>query len=200
MKIAAKGGKWLGVALALAVGPWAGPQSTAEAGDGPLLHFGHHAKARLAAAGTLGYGPPGLHPGFQVFGLRFHRGYGYGGDALGVGAEGGDPFYGGPGYPHPAPALNRIGRTTPFPYYGGPGGPTPAAPHYFDGGAGPLVIDRPVIASPGDSAGYGTYSGMMPYPDSTFAPDTAQASGETSAPGVTPAVTAPVLVPGGANP
>lgn len=200
MKIAAKSGGRPAVALALAAAAWAGLGATAEAGEGPFLHFGRAVKARTAAAGTLGYGPPGLHSGFQGFGLRFHRGYGYGGDALGVGADGGFPFYGGPGYPHPAPELKRIGRTTPFPYYGGPGGPTPTEPHYYDGGAGPLVIDRPVIASPGDSAGYGSYSGMMPYPDSTFAPDTARASGETSAPGVTPAVTAPALIPRGANP
>ena len=61
----------------------------------------HHTH-KVSAAGTLGYGPPGVYPGFQGFGLGFHRGYGYGGDALGVGAEGGYPFYGGPGYPHPA--------------------------------------------------------------------------------------------------
>ena len=52
-------------------------------------------------------------------------GYGYGGDALGVGADGGYPFYGGPGYPHPWPRLRRFGGITPFPYYGGPGCPTP---------------------------------------------------------------------------
>src|SRR5512135_3687906 len=81
------------------------------------------AQCRLAqggqSMGTLGYGKPGLYPGFQGFGLGYHRGYGYGGDALGVGAGGGYPFYGGPGYCHPWPALRRIGGITPFPFYGG---------------------------------------------------------------------------------
>ena len=40
--------------------------------------------------GTLGYGPPGLHPGFQGFGLGYHLGYGYGGKrAAGSGCRGG---------------------------------------------------------------------------------------------------------------
>src|SRR5207248_44563 len=49
--------------------------------------------------GALGWGGPGLYPGFYGFGLSFHRGYGYGGSGLGVGAGGGYPYYGGPGYP-----------------------------------------------------------------------------------------------------
>ena len=49
--------------------------------------------------GTLGWADPGLYPGFYGFGLSFHPGYGYGGYGLGVGGTGGDPFYGGPGYP-----------------------------------------------------------------------------------------------------
>ena len=85
---------------------------------------GHH-KHSVPAAGTLGYAKPGLYPGFQGFGLGYHLGYGYGGSALGVGADGGYPFYGGPGYPHPWPTLRRIGGITPFPFYGGPGGPMP---------------------------------------------------------------------------
>lgn len=138
---------------------------SARAGDHP------HAIARGSAAGTLGYGPPGLHPGFQGFGLGFHRGYGYGGAALGPGAEGGLPFYGGPGYPHPAPALRRIGGINPFPHFAGPGGPTPEQP-WFYGGVGPLVADPPVlkiVGAPAES-GYGDYHGMMPYPETTFAP------------------------------
>ena len=71
------------------------------------------------SCGTLGYGPPGLHEGFQGFGLGFHPGYGYGGKALGVGAEGGYPFYGGPGYPHPGPCLDRFGHEKPFAYFAG---------------------------------------------------------------------------------
>jgi hypothetical protein len=124
--------------------------------------------------GTLGYGPPGLHPGYDGFGLRYHPGYGYGGHGRGVGAGGGYPFYGGPGYPHPAPPLNRLGRLEPFPYYGGPGHPSPGHPHFF-GGVGPLVVDPPVIevGSPGDlghSSGFGPYTGARPYPETLFAP------------------------------
>ena len=33
-----------------------------------------------ASYGTLGYGPPGIFPGFQGFGLGYHLGYGYGGE------------------------------------------------------------------------------------------------------------------------
>ena len=46
----------------------------------------------------------------------------------GPGAEGGYPFYGGPGYPNCEPSLRRIGGINPFPYYGGPGYPTPGPP------------------------------------------------------------------------
>ena len=140
----------------------------------------NHAHRSGPGVGTLGYGPPGLHPGFQGFGLGYHKGYGYGGKALGPGAEGGYPFYGGPGYPHPAPRLRRIGGANPFPFYGGPGGPTPECPQYF-GGVGPLVEDRPVVRIVGGPPGmqYGEFNGMMPYPDSTFAPFTSAASGES---------------------
>ena len=47
----------------------------------------YHSRRRGPAAGTLGYGPPGIYPGFQGFGLGYHLGYGYGGDALGSRAE-----------------------------------------------------------------------------------------------------------------
>ena len=95
--------------------------------------------------GTLGYGPPGLHSGEQGFGLGYHLGYGYGGDALGVGTDGGYPFYGGPGYPHCNPQLRRIGGIVPFAYFGGPGYPTPDHPNFY-GGGGPVVPDRPVVS------------------------------------------------------
>ena len=98
------------------------------------------------AVGTLGYGTPGLYAGFQGFGLGYHLGYGYGGDALGVGVNGGYPFYGGPGYPHPGPTLRRFGSITPFAYFGGPGAPTPECRNYF-GSVGPLFTDRPVVES-----------------------------------------------------
>jgi hypothetical protein len=126
--------------------------------------------------GTLGYGPPGLHPGFQGFGLGYHPGYGFGGAALGTGAEGGYPYYGGPGYPHPAPRLNRLSLLgiEPFAFFGGPGAPTSDCPHFF-GQAGPLVPDEPMVtfepdpASPPYEGGYGQFNGTLPYPESTFA-------------------------------
>ena len=141
------------IVFALALGGWS-PRGLGPAGDGHRRRprpaevaarraRGHH-RTPTRAAGTLGYGPPGLHPGFQGFGLGYHPGYGYGGDGLGVGADGGYPFYGGPGYPHPWPTLRRLGGITPFPYFGGPGYPTPDHPNYF-GGVGPLVPDRPVV-------------------------------------------------------
>lgn len=145
----------------------------------------NHAHARGPGVGTLGYGPPGPHPGFQGFGLGYHRGYGYGGAALGPGAEGGYPFYGGPGYIHPAPRLRRIGGINPFPHFAGPGGPTPDRPQFY-GGVGPLVPDPPVVSVVGGAPemGYGAYHGMVPYPASTFAPFTAAAGGDADA--VTP--------------
>src|SRR5262245_60135764 len=52
--------------------------------------------------------------GREGFGLGYHLGYGYGGRALGVGPFGGYAYYGGPGYPQPAPQLRRFGKITPF--------------------------------------------------------------------------------------
>ncbi len=131
--------------------------------------------------GTLGYGPPGLHPGEQGFGLGYHLGYGYGGDALGVGADGGYPFYGGPGYPHCNPQLRRIGGIVPFPYFGGPGYPTPDHPNFY-GGSGPLVPDRPVVSivtetgQPVGAMGYGPFTGSVADAEARFAPFTARAA------------------------
>ena len=139
--------------------------------------------------GTLGYGKPGLYPGFQGSGLGYHLGYGYGGNGLGVGAEGGYPFYGGPGYPHPSPTLRRVGGINPFPFYGGPGGPTPACPNYF-GAVGPLVAERPVIeveAGPGEadySSGYGAFTGVIPYSEAALAPFTTSAAAGGSSSGI----------------
>jgi hypothetical protein len=138
----------------------------------------HHAPG----AGTLGYGPPGVYPGFQGFGLGYHLGYGYGGRGLGPGAFGGYPFYGGPGYPHPWPRLRRIGGINPFPHYTGPGGPTPAHPNYYGGVGAPLAADVPVVTilpEPGESdysSGFGTLTGAVPYPESYFAPLTTAAA------------------------
>ena len=125
--------------------------------------------------GTLGYGPPGLYPGYYGFGLSFHRGYGYGGSALGVGAEGGYPYYGGPGYPHTWPCLNRFCGITPFPYYGG------SELGYAN--FGPVDNSGPGYPNEG---GYGSFTGPAPYPESYFAPDTAAAATTGSASGAQP--------------
>jgi hypothetical protein len=155
------------------------------------------------STGAMGYGKPGPCPGFQGFGLGYHLGYGYGGDALGVGAGGGYPFYGGPGYCHPWPRLRRLGGITPFPYYGGPGYPTPEHPEYY-GAVGPLINDPPVVTiggdgyGPSDASGYGSFTGVLPYPETYFARFTAEAASgaaRTSRPraaGSTPPESAPV--------
>jgi hypothetical protein len=135
--------------------------------------------------GTLGYSGPGIFPGYYGFGLSFHLGYGYGGRALGVGAFGGYPFYGGPGYPHPAPPLRRCGKEEPFSYYDGLG-----FPYAFAAPVG-LVVNPDVVTEgnplgtglvtsaesgfsrPGD---YGAYTGALPYPDGFFSPFTAAAA------------------------
>ena len=138
--------------------------------------------------GTLGWAPPGYYPGFYGFGLSFHRGYGYGREALGVGADGGYPFYGGPGYLHPSPPLNRCGHLIPFGYYSGPG-----YPYSFEV-TGPLVVTEPVVTqvAGGDPAheagspvypynvGYGPFTGVLPYPENFFAPYTAAAAASGS--------------------
>jgi hypothetical protein len=160
----------------------------------PTCHKAHRGNQKHPGpgVGTLGYGPPGLFPGFQGFGLGYHPGYGYGGDALGVGADGGYPFYGGPGYPHPWPTLNRFGRINPFPFYGGPGGPTPECRNYF-APVGPLAGDTPVIQierEPGEAdyqSGYGGYTGVLPYPETVLAPFTTRAAAAGSASGVSTA-------------
>jgi hypothetical protein len=174
------GGRLRRIVLATGLGVWAVSASTGSADDGvmcPMCHkpvMGHH-KHPGPPYGTLGYGPPGLYPGFQGFGLGYHPGSGYGGRALGVGVDGGYPFYGGPGYPHPWPTLQRFGHLNPFPHYIGPGGPSPVHPNYF-GGVAPLAPDQPVVVverdprDPGYDAGYGYFTGMVPYPETTFAP------------------------------
>jgi hypothetical protein len=100
--------------------------------------------------GTLGYGEFGLYSGFYGFGLSFHLGYGYGGRSLGVGADGGYPFYGGVGYPA----------------FGIP---------YDASVIGRLAVDQPVVSEsePGElgySGDYGSYTGAIPYPETLFAP------------------------------
>jgi hypothetical protein len=183
------------LALALAGLPFSIP--SAEAGDGePVVivpppragancgrvHLPGHGHHGTKGVGTLGYGPPGLHPGFQGFGLGYHPGYGYGGNALGIGAEGGYPLYGGPGYPRCDPPLRRIGGINPFPYFGGAGYPTPDHPNFYGGVEGPLVPDRPVITIESDPnipfgvSHYGAYTGAVPDPEAKFAPFTARAA------------------------
>ena len=124
--------------------------------------------------GSLSYGGYAMYPGFPGFGLSFHPGYGYGGNGLGVGAFGGYPFYGGPGYPHPAPVLRRCGGIALFLFYGGPGYPRLGDNNYF-AEVGPLVIRQPVVViTPANAFGYsgdfGPFTGTLPYPDSYFAP------------------------------
>ena len=121
--------------------------------------------------GSLGYGGHGLDSGFYGFGLSFHRGYGYGGQSLGVGADGGDPYYGGTGYP-------------PF------GQP-------FPGVVGPLVVHPPVVSEsdpgePGYSLDYGPYTGALPYPETLFAPYVdAAAAGSYAQPSAAPPAPSP---------
>src|SRR4051794_35470367 len=75
------------LALALGIGVFSGSSAMAD-GDGfagmaqgPKVckgGLGHHDRGG-PGFGTLGYGGPGLYPGFQGFGLGYHPGYGYGG-------------------------------------------------------------------------------------------------------------------------
>jgi hypothetical protein len=77
-------GKWhpepvaliLTLGLGLLQGSWSmgddGPAPSGQPKDqkwGKLFH-----KRKVTSQGTLGYGPPGLHPGFQGFGLGYHPG------------------------------------------------------------------------------------------------------------------------------
>jgi hypothetical protein len=199
-----------GLALVLAAGAWmvSGPSAMGQDGIDQTRQALDcqkpcpvHDKPEDGApsAGMPGCGKPGLSPGFQGFGLGYHLGYGYGGDAQGVGATGGYPFYGGPGYCHPWPRLRRLGSITPFPYYGGPGYPTPEHPEYY-GAVGPLMNPPLVITigsdgnDPSYTSGYGAFTGVLPYPEAYFARSTAEAAsgaastirsraGDSSAPG-----------------
>jgi hypothetical protein len=129
--------------------------------------------------------------GYQGFGLKYHLGYGYGGDAIGIGPNGGYPFYGGPGYLHPGPRLRRFAPEQPYPYLGGPGAPTAACPNVF-GPAGPLSV-RGEVARERDTpdVGYGGYTGALPYPETLFAPYASASSPDDAAPGADPADAAP---------
>ena len=176
--------------VALVLGTWSGSACLAQQVDkegvpgvapAPGLKKKKEVKGffgrREPSKGTLGYGPPGVYPGFQGFGLGYRLGYGYGWGALGVGAEGGYPLYGGPGYPHPGPELRRypLTKIEPFCFLGGSGFPSPEHPNFY-GTVGPLIPDDPVV-KPGDDTpdsnydgSYGTFTGTLPYPEQTFAP------------------------------
>ncbi|MGO9467230.1 MAG: PDZ domain-containing protein [Isosphaeraceae bacterium] len=182
-------------AFALVVGFWVSSvTSTVTRGDEPegTCHLCGkiHRGACGPGYGTLGYGPPGDFPGYQGFSLKYHLGYGYGRKALGVGAFGGYPFYGGPGYPHPWPKLRRFCGIAPFPYYGGPGYSGFGYCNFYDE-PGHLVVNENVVTegargTPGTEGGYGfgagapgdygIFTGALPYPESYFAPYTAAAA------------------------
>ncbi len=153
---------------------------------------------RIFSAPPENNAPAGVLPGFPGFGLGFHLGYGYGGQALGVGCEGGYPCYGGPGYPHPAPCLRRLGSIVPFCYFGGPGYPTAAHPNFFGMPQTPLAGEEPVVTferdanNPPYESGYGQFTGAPPYPESAFVPYSAPI-GETAPPAAAPAP--PAVVP-----
>lgn len=170
------------VLMVLACGAWAMATPANGADDPPCA-----ARNCAPAGSVVALGPPpapGATSGFQGFGLGYHLKHGYGGNGLGVGANGGYPFYGGPGYLHPNPPLRRLKRIVPFPYYGGPGGPSPGQP-YFYGGVGSLVPNPQVISIIGERGGtadFGPATGAIPYPESTFAPFAADTFENTNAP------------------
>jgi hypothetical protein len=146
-----------------------------------------------------GYEADGPHPGFLGFGLSYHLGYGYGGYGVGVGSHGGYPFYGGRGYPHGEPILNRCGKISRLPDYGGPGYCHDGHSNYFEG-IGPLVVDRPVVKVGEDNdlshvSDFGPFTGMLPYPESLFAPYTAEAAGTGSSPGASSSGSSPPATP-----
>ena len=183
-------GRFLLKASALALGIWVLSGSSVMADD-----YGHpdfsegRFKHNNLDQGTLGWAEYGLYPGLYGFSLRWHPGYGYGRYALGVGADGGYPFYGGPGYPHEWPRLRRFGPATPFAYYGGPPEPRDPTCNYYSG-IGGLAIEKPVvtIGEPGDlgyinengdvgpGRDFGPFTGAIPYPVTCFAPYTSAAA------------------------
>ncbi len=188
----------LAIALALAISVISCAAAVADDdGVSPGFFQQHH----IWENGTLSYGGAATYPGFPGFGLSFHRGYGYGGNGLGTGALGGYPFYGGPGYPHPAPVLRRCGGITPFLFYGGPAYPRFGYSNYFTE-IGPLVVRQPVAVvgdghEPGYTGDFGSFTGTLPYPDSYFAPFVeAAARGSTANPPDTLRPATPTAGPG----
>ncbi len=187
----------LAIALALAISVISCPAAVADDdGVSPGFFQQHH----IWENGTLSYGGAATYPGFPGFGLSFHRGYGYGGNGLGTGAFGGYPFYGGPGYPHPAPVLRRCGGIAPFLFFGGPGYPRFGCSNYFTE-LGPLVVRQPVAVvgnghEPGYIGSFGPFTGTLPYPDSYFAPFAEAAAGGSMRPGDTFTPLVPGAQPG----
>jgi PDZ domain-containing protein len=168
---------------------------------------GHNCNNKLCrkcagrGVGTLSYGPPGLYPGFQGFGLGYHPGYGYGGCGLGTGSEGGYPLYGGPGYPSVEPCLRRLGHLVPFPHNPGLGYPTPDHPNFY-GMPGELILDERVVTIDTDpldapfAGDYGPFSGKRPYAETVFAPYAAAAEVTGSSTGTTPSYAPNATTPG----
>jgi hypothetical protein len=184
-------------ALTLALGVSVFSSSFAIAEDhGSLVHHEGRFKHYKLGYGTLGWAEYGLNPGLYGFSLRWHPGYGYGRFALGVGADGGYPFYGGPGYPHEPPHLRRFGPTEPYAFYGGTGDPNSACTNFYQG-IGGLVVAKPVVSigEPGElgfvgkngernpGADFGQYTGALPYPETYFTPNAAagEATGSSGA-------------------
>ena len=160
-----RGGSAWTLAACLSLGSWAMTFAGDPVPSGPV-----RVGVPGSVSGNPGFPGMGLLPDFQGFGLSYHLGYGYGGNAVGVGANGGYPFYGGPGYPHGTPRLRRFGPITPLPYYGGPGILCDGPPFFF-APVGPLSVDQPVAhENNGSDHGYGEMTGAIPYPDTLFAP------------------------------
>ena len=174
--------------FALGLGALAGTTVRADGHDHHSWDQGRFKHNNLGY-GTLGWAEYGLYPGLYGFSLRWHRGYGYGRYALGAGADGGYPFYGGPGYPHEPPRLNRCRPDAPFTYFGGPGYPIYGWSNFYQG-IGGLDVTKPVvrIGEPGDlgyvgeygernpGADFGSFTGAIPYPETRFAPYAAAAA------------------------
>ncbi len=176
------------LALALGIGAFASSSGLADDNGHGDFDDGRFKHSNLDN-GTLGWAEFGLYPGLYGFSLRWHLGYGYGLYALGVGADGGYPFYGGPGYPHEPPPLRRFGPAPPYAYFGGSDYPLFDCTNFYQGIDG-LVVNRPVV-SVGEPGGFGyvgkngeitpghdfgAFTGALPYPATYFAPFTSAAA------------------------
>jgi hypothetical protein len=186
---------WKAMTLAMAISVFSSPLAVADDHGSVIDHEGRFKHNNLGY-GTLGWAEYGLYPGLYGFSLRWHPGYGYGRYALGVGADGGYPLYGGTGYPHEPPHLRRFGPTEAYAYHGGPGYLISGWSNFFQD-IGGLVVDKPVVSigEPGDygyvgangernpGADFGQFTGALPYPETYFAPNAAAATGSSGAEG-----------------